>query len=92
MNAVLIASKEDNDKKRQEADDTTVKIADLEKRLEEQVAYTNRYRDTKTAVTGGLRKRVETVSSLGLLIVLIHCGQVWVGYPRESKRAIIIEI
>ena len=63
MNAVLIASKEDNDRKRQEADDTTAKIADLEKRLEEQVAFTNRYRDTKTAVTGCLRKRVETVSS-----------------------------
>ena len=62
MNAVLIASKEDNDRKQKEADDTTAKIADLEKRLEEQVAFTNRYRDTKTAVTGGLRKRVETVS------------------------------
>ncbi|CAM9105950.1 unnamed protein product, partial [Laminaria digitata] len=73
MNAVLIASKEDNDRKQKEADDTTAKIADLEKRLEEQVAFTNRYRDTKTAVTGGLRKRVETLQDL--LLKLDHVAK-----------------
>eukprot|EP00904_Undaria_pinnatifida_P000302 jgi/Undpi1/10272/HiC_scaffold_28.g12724.m1 len=73
MNAVLIASKEDNDRKRQEADDMTAKIADLEKRLEEQVAFTNRYRDTKMVVTGGLRKRVETLQDL--LLKLDHVAK-----------------
>lgn len=67
MNAVLIASKEDNDRKRQEANEMTKKIAQLEKRLEEQVAFTSRYRDAKTAATGGLQKRLDTVSAIRLL-------------------------
>lgn len=61
MNAVLIASKEDNDRKRQEAAEMMTKIGELETRLEEQVAFTNGYRATKTAATGALHRRVETV-------------------------------
>lgn len=63
MNAVLVASKEDNDRKLQEATDMRSKIAQLEKSLEDQVAFTNRYRKAKRAVTGALYNRIETVSA-----------------------------
>lgn len=66
MNTVLIASKEDNDKKRHEAHQMAAKIAELEKQLEDGVAFTNRYRATKTAATGGLRRRLQALDDLFL--------------------------
>lgn len=61
MNAELSASKESNDRRRQEAVETSIKIGDLEKRLEEQVSITDRHRDKKATATAVLEKRVQEV-------------------------------
>ncbi len=61
MNAELSSSKESNDRRRQEAAETSLKITDLEERLEEQVSITDRHRERKAAATAVLEKRVQEV-------------------------------
>ncbi|CAM9135066.1 unnamed protein product [Discosporangium mesarthrocarpum] len=68
MHAVLIASKEDNDRKSQEVEQMRGKICELEKRLEEGVTFTDKYREAKAAATRALRQRVEKLDDLLLKV------------------------
>lgn len=60
--AEIFSSREINDRRRQEGAEMADRIGDLEKRLEEQVSFTNRHREKKMAATAILDKRLQTVS------------------------------
>lgn len=62
MHADVSTSKEFNERRRQEAIEASLKITDLEERLEEKVSVTDRHREKKKKATAALQKRVQAVS------------------------------